>query len=61
MLPPGISGGAMCGKCTELDDKIAHYTRISTHITDQLTLDGIKRLIEQASAEKTALHLKQKH
>jgi len=51
----------MCGKCTELDDKIAHYTRISTHITDQLTLDGIKRLIEQASAEKTALHLKQKH
>ena len=51
----------MCHKCTELDDKIAHYQRISTYITDQLTLDEIKRLIEQASAEKTALHLTQKH
>jgi hypothetical protein len=55
-LPPGISGEAMCDKCAELDDKIAHYMRMSTYITDQLTLDGIKKLIERASAEKAALH-----
>ena len=30
----------MCKRCTELDDKIEHYKRISTYITDQLTLDG---------------------
>jgi hypothetical protein len=46
----------MCDKCAELDDKIAHYTRMSTYITDQLTLDGIKKLIVHANAERTALH-----
>lgn len=46
----------MCDKCAELDDKISHYQRIAMHITDELTLDGIKKLIERASAEKAALH-----
>ena len=44
----------MCKRCTELDDKIEHYKRIST-ITDQLTLDGIAGLIKQMLAEKAAL------
>ena len=31
----------MCNKCTELDDKIEHYKRIATYVTDQLTLEGM--------------------
>ncbi|CAN7688489.1 hypothetical protein LJR220_006632 [Bradyrhizobium sp. LjRoot220] len=46
----------MCEKCTELDDKIEHYKRISTYVTDQLTLEGIAGLIKQMKAEKAALH-----
>lgn len=50
----------MCKKCTELDEKIEHYKRISSHVTDQLTLDGIAGLIKQMMAEKTTLHPEQK-
>jgi hypothetical protein len=46
----------MCKRCTELDDKIEHYKRISTYVTDQLTQDGIAGLIKQIQAEKAALH-----
>ena len=46
----------MCKRCTELDDKIEHYERISTYVTDQLTQDGIAGLIKQMRAEKAALH-----
>jgi hypothetical protein len=49
----------MCDKCTELDDKIEHYKRISTYVTDQLTLDGIAGLIKRIRAEKAALHSEQ--
>jgi hypothetical protein len=62
-MPPRLAGGlseskscAMCKKCTELDDKIAHYKRISTYITDQITLDGIAGLIRKLEVEKAALH-----
>jgi hypothetical protein len=50
----------MCERCAELDGKIEHYQRISTHVTDQLTLDGIAGLIKQMLAEKAALHPEQK-
>ena len=50
----------MCKKCTELDDKIEHYRRISTYVTDQLTLDGIAGLIKRMMAEKSALHPEQR-
>ena len=46
----------MCKRCTELDDKIEHYKRISTYVTDQLTLEGIAGLIKQIRAEKATLH-----
>ena len=46
----------MCDKCEDLDEKIAHYRRLQNSITDELTLTGIKRLIEEASAEKVAFH-----
>jgi len=55
-LPPDTSGNAICGKRKEFDEKIAHYRRIGVYIADELTLAGIKHLIEQASAGKAKLH-----
>jgi hypothetical protein len=46
----------MCDKCIELDDKIEHYERISVSINDQVTIDRIKKLVEQMKAQKAALH-----
>jgi hypothetical protein len=40
----------MCDKCVELDGKIEHYRSLSSRITDQPTLDGIKKLIEEMNA-----------
>ena len=50
----------MCEKCVEIDEKIERYQRVSSGINDQLTIDGIKKLIEQMKAEKVALHPEQK-
>ena len=50
----------MCDKCIDLDKKIAHYERISSAITDQLTLDRIKELIKRMRAQRAALHPEQK-
>jgi hypothetical protein len=52
-------GTAMCDKCAEIDGKIEHYQQLSSRITDQATLDGIKQLIERMKAQKTALHPEQ--
>jgi hypothetical protein len=49
----------MCEKCTELDAKIEHYRRLSSRLTDQPTLDGIKKLIERMKAEKATFHAEQ--
>lgn len=46
----------MCDKCDALDEKIARYRRLQNSISDELTLTGIKRLIEEATAGKAALH-----
>ena len=46
----------MCEKCVELDAKIDRYKQMARMITDQRTLDGIAKIIEEASAEKAALH-----
>jgi FAD/FMN-containing dehydrogenase len=53
------NGVQMCEKCVELDGKIEHYQRLSSKITDQLTLDGIKELIERMKAQKAVLHPEQ--
>ncbi|MBR1148529.1 hypothetical protein [Bradyrhizobium sp. AUGA SZCCT0431] len=39
-------------RCAELDGKIEHHKRISSYVTDQLTLDGIAGLIKQMTAER---------
>jgi hypothetical protein len=46
----------MCDKCVEIDGKIAHYRWIASQIKDQLTLDGIKKLISELESKKAALH-----
>ena len=50
----------MCDKCTEIDDRIKHYRDIASRITDQRTVDGIKKLIVDLQAKKTALRPDQK-
>jgi hypothetical protein len=49
----------MCDKCIELDGKIEHYQFLSSRITDQAMLNGIRELIESMTAKKTALHPEQ--
>jgi hypothetical protein len=49
----------MCEKCFEIDERIERYQRLSSRITDQPTLDGIKELIEQMQVQKAALHPEQ--
>jgi hypothetical protein len=44
----------MCDKCVELDEKIRHYERIRSAITDRQAIDEIRQLIEQIKARKSA-------
>jgi len=46
----------MCEQCEELDKKIRHYRKLPSSLTDEPTLVGIKKLIEEAEARKRALH-----
>jgi hypothetical protein len=50
----------MCEKCTELDNKIERYHKLSVSISDRQVLDGIKALITEMQAQKAALHPEQK-
>jgi hypothetical protein len=49
----------MRDKCIELDGKIEHSERIAASISDQLTIDRIKELVERTKAQKAALHPQQ--
>jgi hypothetical protein len=49
----------MCEKCVEIDAKIERYENISRWITDQPTLDAIKKLTGELKAEKVSLHPEQ--
>jgi hypothetical protein len=46
----------VCAKCEEIDRVIAHYRDLKARVTDEQTLDGIARLIEQLEADKMKLH-----
>jgi hypothetical protein len=46
----------MCDKCVELDKKIEHYRSLIARVTDQLTTEGLKNLIDGMQAQKAALH-----
>ena len=45
----------MCEKCVELDRKIEHYRSLLSHVTDQQTTEGIRKLIKDMQAQKAAL------
>ena len=49
----------MCSKCTELEEKIARYRRIMDRVLDAQLAAGITKLIQEAEAEKAALHREQ--
>jgi hypothetical protein len=49
---------AMCWKCDEIDKVIVHYRTMSARVTDQLTLEGLRQLVNKLQAEKSALHPK---
>lgn len=46
----------MCEKCVELDLKIERCRRLLALSTDQMTVDGISRLLEGYAAEKHGWH-----
>jgi hypothetical protein len=46
----------MCDACDRLDDKIGHYKRVMSAMTDQLTVERIEALIAELEAQKVALH-----
>jgi hypothetical protein len=43
----------MCGKCDEIDGKIAHHSRLLSLITEKIARDGIAGLIEEMKTEKS--------
>ena len=49
----------MCNECAKLDEKIDHYRTLMARLTDQLTKEGLGKLIEEMKAQKAALHPQQ--
>ena len=49
----------MCEKCVEIDRRVERYRRLSSGLTDEATLDGIKKLLTQLKAQRSALHPEQ--
>ena len=48
----------MCNTCNELDEKIVHYKKIQSAMTDQVTIERIAALVAELEAQKVALHPK---
>jgi hypothetical protein len=46
----------MCAVCEELDDRIRRCHSLSAEAKDQLTIEGVKLLIEKYQSDKAALH-----
>ena len=46
----------MCDKCTELDRRIGHLKDLATRVLDQMTTDGIAKLIQELLDQKAMLH-----
>jgi hypothetical protein len=46
----------MCDECIELHKKIDHYRTICARISDEKTVEGIRKLIAEMEAQKAALH-----
>jgi hypothetical protein len=46
----------MCEECKHIDERIARYRLLGNQITDEQTLDGIDRLIQELKAQRRRLH-----
>ena len=46
----------MCGACDQLDEKIEHYKKVISAMTDQLTIARITALVAELEAQKAKLH-----
>jgi len=46
----------MCDTSDQLDEKIAHYRKVMSAMTDQLTIERIAALVTELEAQKAALH-----
>jgi len=50
----------MCDKCSEIDEKIAHYKDIAARIMDDLLTERIEAMIAERLAAKEQLHFTEK-
>ena len=50
----------MCEACNQLDEKIEHYKKVISAMTDQLTIERITALVAELEEKKSKLHRKQK-
>lgn len=46
----------MCDACDRLDEKIEHYKKVLSAMTDQLTIERITALIVDLETAKVTLH-----
>jgi hypothetical protein len=46
----------MCDRCDRLDEKIGHYKKVISAMTDQLTIERITVLVVELQTQKAALH-----
>jgi hypothetical protein len=46
----------MCAMCEELDDRIKRCRLLSETAKDEITIEGLKLLIEKYETDKRALH-----
>ena len=44
----------MCDECAKLDEKIDHYRTLMARIADQLTHEGLGKLIERNEGAKSS-------
>ena len=49
----------MCIRCTEINESIARYQRLTKQITDQQMQEAALRLMAALEAEKLVLHPKE--
>jgi hypothetical protein len=50
----------MCDKCVELDEKIEHYRKLASAVSDRITVERIADLIKSMEARKLRFHPERK-
>lgn len=50
----------MCEACDRLGEKIEHYKKVMSAMTDQLTIERLAALVAELESQKAKLHAEQK-